>query len=136
MPTADLTIISIIHCKQLDFRGLGDRVRKGDTVLCPESRHLDKPDTAKSYAISAYTAALLASQISNDTANINQNLVVISAPQQPAASDSAQIERLVDYIEFSQEVIFALLSIVIILLIINIVFINMVMKKINPGQQL
>lgn len=92
-----------------------------------ESNLTTNSSLAKSYAESGYSAALLAQQLSNDTYNINQNLMVEQQTQQ-----QGNYTQLVQYITFSQELIFALLLIVIAMLMINTVLIIMVMKNNKP----
>ncbi len=92
-----------------------------------ESKMTANNTLAKTYSQSAYSVALLAQQISNDTKIINDSFVVVAAP----AIQNSDVQKLIDYINFSQEVIIALLALVIVLLIINIVFINTIVKSIK-----
>ncbi len=93
-----------------------------------ESGLANNATLSKSYAESGYAAALLAEQISNDTMTIRQNLVTAQAP----AISNSDIQRLMQYITYSQELIFVLLALVVLLLIINVILIIIVINKINP----
>lgn len=85
---------------------------------------------ANSYAISAYSSALLAQQISNDSAMISNNLLM--STQQPGSAQmqnqTNEEERLLGYVALDQDLIIAMLAIIMILLVINIVFINIKIK--------
>ncbi|MGI0100820.1 MAG: S16 family serine protease [Candidatus Micrarchaeaceae archaeon] len=101
-----------------------------------ESSIANNSTQANGYAITAYSSALLAQQISNDTMNINNNLIVTQQPQYPqtgiATGSSPQSAE--SYVMMSQEAVLALLVIVIILLVINMIMMLMVMKSINANK--
>ena len=132
LPTGRLENFSIAVANNSTFGVWATEFAREAQFYVAESHDSPNQTTARSYAISAYTAALLASQISNDSSTISNSLLVTTAPAaQNSNLSSSDVQKLLDYVRFSQEVIFALLAIVIILLIINIVFINIVMKSVN-----
>ncbi|MDE1870997.1 MAG: hypothetical protein KGI06_02030 [Candidatus Micrarchaeota archaeon] len=92
-----------------------------------ESQASSNSTTGKAYAVSGYSAALLAQQISNDTNTITSNLLVTQGPPQQGINES-----MISYINYSQELIYSLIIVVIILLMINTALIIMIMRKIRP----
>lgn len=83
---------------------------------------------AQGYATSAYSAALLAQQISTDTKVIGQNLVPISGP---LGSQSVQLPNLVNYISGITKLIYSVLTLAIIVLVINIVLLAVILKRMH-----
>lgn len=102
-----------------------------------ESRTSSNSTTAKDYAESGYSAALLAQQLSNDTSLISQNLIVTQRPQYQvtAVSNSTNLQGLENYVTFSTEIIFALLAMVVFLLLVNLVLIIIVINKVKPERR-
>ncbi len=126
--TAELNNLSLSIASNSTFGVWATEFSKEVQFYVSESNITANATLAKSYAISGYSAALLAQQLSNDTKTISQNLVVSQQPQ----IQSADFQKMTNYIEFSQEIIVALISIIIVLLVINTVLIIMVINKIKP----
>jgi hypothetical protein len=102
-----------------------------------ESNATSNSTLAKGYSESAYSAALLAYQLSNDTGIIGRNLVASAVPVQPTtnAGQSSEISMLMTYIQQGQQMIDYLLVIVVILLVIIIILAIVIIGKFEEGHK-
>lgn len=130
LPTPELNNLTISIASNSTNGVWASEFAKEAQFYVYESQSASNASSAKSYAISGYSAALLAQQISNDTNTITSNLIVTQQAQ--ASTNSTEV---ISYINYSQELIYSLLLLVIVLLILNMMLIIMIFNRINGLKQ-
>jgi uncharacterized protein len=130
MTAEQLNNVSLAMASNSTFGVWATEFSKEVQFYVSESRMAQNATLAKSYAQSAYSAALLAQQLSNDTSTISQNLV---AGQQQFQSTSTQ--KLINDITADQKLISVLLLIIILLIIINTILIVIIMNRVKPERK-
>jgi len=138
-PTETLDNMSQQIATNATFGVWASEFAKESQFYVSESELANNSTAAKSYAISAYSSALLAWQLSNDTSIISNSLVVSPVPittsiaQQPQSSSNAttntQMQALTSDIAYTKELVYALLLLVVGLLVVNIALISVVINK-------
>ena len=126
---AQLNSISLAIAQNSTFGVWATEFAKEVQFYVSESNITNNATLAKAYSESAYSAALLAQQLSNDTQNINQGLVVVSQPV--TQQQQNQVQSLTKYVNSTQELVIAMFAVIIVLLAINTVLILILMNKIK-----
>lgn len=138
LSTATLDNMSAQIAANATFGVWATEFAKESQFYVSESKLASNSTTAKSYAISAYSSALLAQQLSNDTSVISNSLIVspipvtTTAPQATSTGNGSvgsQMELLTSDIAYTKELVYALLLLVAGLLLVNIALISIVINK-------
>lgn len=128
LSTGQLINLSTAVASNSNYGVWGTEFAKESQFYTSESALASNSSKAKTYAESGYAAALLAQQISNDTRVISRNLVAVQGPQ----VQNVDIQAVINYITYTQEITYALFLIVIIILLINIMLMVKLLHLLHP----